>query len=132
MLSRRALTKVLFVSLVAGGLLGWGPTAQGADGKIEAGKPVSTAKPKAAWKGRGRVVGAFRSAPAFKVTVLDAAKKVVGTSLVPAGAKSYEVQWLDPGVYSMQVTAEGYSPLQLDSLEVRANQDLRIDLEFTK
>jgi len=35
-------------------------------------------------------------------------------------------------VYALRVAAEGYSPLKLENLEVRANQDLRLNLEFTK
>jgi hypothetical protein len=48
------------------------------------------------------------------------------------GTRAYEVGWLEPGVYALRVAAEGYSPLQLEKLEVRANQDLRLNLEFTK
>jgi hypothetical protein len=136
MVSRRMLAKVLVVSFVLAGLLGQSMLkAQGTTGKIEAGKPTYAAKPREAWKDKGRIVGTARTQVPFTVTVLDASGKQVKAAEAQAGkdgVRVYEVGWLDPGVYTLRVTAEGYTPLQLEKLEVRANQDLRVNLEFTK
>ena len=109
--------------------------AQDAKGKIEAGKPSYLAKPKEFWKDRGRIVGLARGGPDFTIVALDASGKEVKSGKVQAGKadrKVYEIEWLEPGTYSLRVAAEGFNPLQVDSLEVRPNQDVRIDLEFTR
>jgi len=109
--------------------------AQDAKGKIEAGKPSYLAKPKEFWKDRGRIVGFARGGVDFTVVTLDASGKEVKSGEVKTGKadkKVYEIEWLAPGTYSLRVTAEGFNPSQLDNIEVRPNQDVRIDLEFTR
>lgn len=111
-----------------------GPAAMAKPGRIEAGMPTYAAKPTEAWKNKGRIVGAARHAPAFTVSIVDAAGKEVKTVQADTpknGARGYEAGPLEPGVYALHVAAEGYIPLQLENLEVRANQDLRLNLEFT-
>jgi hypothetical protein len=127
--------KATCASLALGCLLGPGAMIASAAGKIEAGKPAYAAKPKDAWKDRGRIVGVSPNAPAFTVTILDSAGKEVLTAQageLKNGKRAYEVEWLQPGTYTMRVTAEGYDALSLEKLEIKANNDLRIDLEFTK
>ena len=106
-----------------------------AAGKIEAGKPTSVAKPEASWKGKGRILGFAKNAPAFAVTVLDSAgKQIQSAAAAPGkdGSKVYEGEWLEPGNYDVRVTADGYETLTLQKIEVQANHDVRINLEFTK
>jgi len=99
-------------------------------GTIEASDPVRKNKPKAHWKDRARIVGRLRNAPEAEITVSGADGKPVKSVRVAAGAKVYEVEWLDPGVYSMRIEAKDYQPLELEKLEVGANQDLWVSLEF--
>ena len=131
MSDKRIAARVLLAAVV-GGPWCLAVGAEQSVGKIEAGKPKYADKPQDAWQGRGRIVGVTRDAPAFTVTVLDAQGKEVKKAQVAAGGKAYEVEWLVPGVYTMRVSAEGFAPLTLEKLEVRANADLRIDLEFTR
>jgi hypothetical protein len=135
-MNRWILVKGLLVSLVVSGLLSQAVLkAQTPTGRIRAGKTAYAAKPREEWKDRGRIVGTARSAPAFKVIILDAEGKQVKSVEAGApkdGVRAYEVEWLGPGAYSMRVTAEGYTPLLVVRLDVRANQDLQLNLEFTK
>ena len=100
--------------------------------KIEAGKPRRLPRNHEAWRERGRVVGKVRDCPGCKVEALDAAGKVVGSFAVPAGGRSYELQWLAPGTYTLRVTADGYGPLTVAGLAVEAKSDLRVDIEFER
>jgi len=99
-------------------------------GKIAAGKPKYEERNGKAWEEQGRIVGRVRQAPAFKAEALDADGKAVLSTDVAAGAKSYELQWLKPGVYTLRVSAEGYETLEVKGLEVKARSDLLVGLEF--
>jgi hypothetical protein len=103
-------------------------------GKIEAGKPQYVSKNHEAWKARGRIVGIAKQGPDFKVTILTSEKRKVKTieaEKLKDGGRAYEV-WLEPASYIIVVSAEGYESLDIKNLEVKAGNDLRIDLEFTK
>jgi hypothetical protein len=126
----------ILATVIVLGALGRGiARAADANGKIEAGKPTYAEKAKEFWKDKGRVAGMARNAPAFTVTAFDALGKQVKSDEAEAakdGTRAYELQWLEPGEYTLKVTAEGCNPLELPKLEIRPNQDLRIFLEFTK
>ena len=77
-------------------------------------------------------MGKVRDCPGCKVEALDAAGKVVGSFAVPAGGRSYELQWLAPGTYTLRVTADGYEPLTIAGLAIKAKSDLRVDIEFER
>jgi len=84
--------------------------------------------------GKGRITGMAKNAPDFKVTVLTStiqSVRTVGSEKLDNGSKVYEVQ-LEPGTYMLAVDAEGYETLVIKNLEVRAGQDLELDLKFSK
>jgi hypothetical protein len=123
MIPTLALVAFLSATLIAAATLG----------KIENGAPRYVKKNHDAWAGKGRIVGVAKHAPSFTVTILDAEKKVVAKTKAEGtsdGKRAYEA-WLPPGVYTLLVQAEGYSPHDVHHLEVRKGFDLRIDLEFT-
>lgn len=101
-------------------------------GIIEHSNPEYIFKEHDAWKSRGRIVGLTRNAPDFTFTILTSSKQVVKKSAsdrLEDGGRAYEA-WLKPGVYILLIEAEGYEPLDIHNLKVRAGYDLRIDLEF--
>ena len=100
--------------------------------KIVAGKPTYAPKGDApAWAEKGRIVGLLRQCPGCTIEALDAAgEKVVISATAAAKAKAYELQWLAPGTYTLRVKAEGYAPLVVKGLEVKAKNDLRLSIEF--
>jgi hypothetical protein len=103
-------------------------------GKIEAGAPSYASKTHEAWKSKGRIVGIAKEAPEFKVTILDADKKEVATAKVEKtkdGRRVFEV-WLAPGTYTAVISAGAYETLEVPNLEVKVQNDLKIDLTFTK
>jgi hypothetical protein len=106
--------------------------AESAGKKIVAGK--ATYLPKGgheAWKEKGRIVGLVRQCPGCKVEALDAeGKNVVLSSTVEAKGRVYELQWLNPGTYQLRVTADGYETLVVPGLAVKADNDLRMNIEF--
>jgi ferric-dicitrate binding protein FerR (iron transport regulator) len=111
-----------------------GPTTAARPGRIEAGAPAYAAKPKEAWKDRGRIVGAARGGPPFTLAILDAAGKEVKAAQSfrrKDGRLGFEVEWLQPGFYGLRIQADAYTPLYLHPVEIKANQDLQLDLEFT-
>jgi len=89
-------------------------------------------KPRAnsAWKSKGRIVGPMARCPGCKIEVTDANGKAVKTLDVAKDAGAFEVEWLNPGVYNLKMTADGYHPLIMLELEVRARNDLWIEIEF--
>ena len=103
----------------------------GALGKIEASEPKYVARTGEAWRERGRIVGHLRDAPACEIAAVDASGRVVKSTRPAKGARTYELQWLRPGVYTLRVSARGYKTLELKKLEVRARHDLFVHLEFT-
>ena len=105
--------------------------AQEQGGKIEAGKPVYRAKDAPAWKEKGRIVGQVKNAPAFTAKALNEKGEAVATFNGKAGARAYELEWLAPGTYTLEVSAEGYATLTVKALEVKAGNDLFISVEFT-
>lgn len=100
-------------------------------GVIEAGKPSYRAKDSEAWKEKGRIVGMVRNAPAFTAKALNEKGETVLSFKGEKGARSYELQWLVPGVYTLEVSAEGFTPLTVKGLEVKAGNDLFVGVEFT-
>lgn len=128
-----AVLLILAASLLTGIGSAFGEDAKAEEGKIEAGKPRYVAKKGNAWARRGRIVGLAKSAPAFKAQAVNASGKVLSTSAAEkskGGKRVYEI-WLKPGVYTLRITAEDYKTLEIKELEVRARNDLRVDLEFT-
>ncbi|MDP6359908.1 MAG: carboxypeptidase-like regulatory domain-containing protein [Planctomycetota bacterium] len=103
---------------------------EGAGKKIESGKPTLSPKNHEAWNEKGRIVGKIRQSPGCEVEALGAGGEVVKSFEVKPAGKAFELEWLKPGEYKLRVTAKGYKTLVLDGLEVRARNDLRIDLEF--
>ncbi len=101
-----------------------------AAGIIEASKPTYKPRTGEHWRERGRIVGHLRDAPACEIDVLDSSGRIVKSVRVSKGAKAYELQWLEPGVYTLRVSARGYRTLELKKLEVRARHDLFVNLEF--
>lgn len=85
-----------------------------------------------AWKDRGRIVGVVRSAAESRVTVMNKRGRVLSVAemeKVGDGRSVYEF-WLGPGKYMLRVGAEGFWPIVLDDLKVKAGNDLRIDFEI--
>jgi ferric-dicitrate binding protein FerR (iron transport regulator) len=105
--------------------------AEQAGGKIEAGKPSYRAKDNEAWAGKGRIVGPVRNAPAFTTKALNEKGEVVKSFKGDKGARAYELEWLAPGVYTLEVTSEGYATLTVKGLEVKAGNDLFVVVEFS-
>jgi hypothetical protein len=134
-LSSRGVVAAVLVGCCVGSLLSAAPEEKKAPkGKIEAGKAQYVAKNAEAWKTKGRLVGVAKQAPEFKVTVLAGEKrevKAVEAEKLKDGGRAYEV-WLEPGTYTLVVSAAGYESLEIKNLEVKAGNDLRTDLEFTK
>ena len=139
---RSAVVKVAVVSgLVAyhfgseEGLLNAGMSKVFADGVIEAGRPYYRSKGgNKHWKTKGRIVGIASKAPRFEVDVLNKSGRVVASQEAEAlkdGKRAYEV-WLEPGTYTLRVSARGYQQLVKGSLVVKTDNDLRIDLEFSE
>ncbi len=100
--------------------------------RIVAGKP--TYRPKGdhgAWAENGRIVGLLRQCPGWTIEALDAeGNKVVAAATLDAKATTYELQWLAPGTYHVRVKAEGYDALIVERLEVKAKNDLQMNIEF--
>lgn len=103
----------------------------GGEGVIAASKPTVKERPEENWKGRARIVGRLRNAPAAEITVLKGEDEVKSVR-VKAGAKGYEIEWLEPGTYALRVEAKGCKALALPELELRANTDTLINIEFSK
>jgi len=101
-----------------------------ADGKIVAGKPKYRPKNHEAWREKGRIVGLLRHSPECEIDVLDSSGKIVKSTRPKKGAHSYELQWLKPGKYDVRVSARGYQSLELKGLEVKARNDLFMNVEF--
>ena len=98
---------------------------------IAAGRPTYRAKSHRAWRSEGRIVGRVRDCPGCEVKALDAeSKKTVKSHSVKPGGKSYELQWLKPGEYTLLVTADGYEVLDVHDLVVKAKNDLHVNIEF--
>jgi len=98
---------------------------------IHAGKPVYREKKHEAWAEKGRIIGPVRpGAPACKIEVLSATGAVVKSATLAKGAKGFELGFLDPGAYTLRVTAEGYPKLEVKGLAVRAKADLSLAIEF--
>ncbi len=116
-------------SLIFLGLIAVGVAAAGV-GVIEHGTPRIVPKDGAHWKTKGRVVGVARKAPKFVVELQNDDGVVVKVAASEDGG-AYELEWLDPGVYTMRVAAAGYRPLLIKMVSVKAGADVRIDLEFT-
>ena len=105
--------------------------AQANGGVIEAGKPTYRPKDNEAWKTKGRIVGMVRNAPAFTAKALNEKGETVLTFKGEKGARAYELEWLAPGTYTLEVSAEGYTALTVKGLEVKAGNDLFVAVEFT-
>lgn len=118
--------------LVLAALLVGAVAAAAEEGTIEAGRSTYRARPEKYWKGRGRLVGIAKKAPVFEVTVLREGKEIASQKAEEGkdGTRAYEI-WLEPGTYDLRVEAQGYRTLELKGLVVKANHDLRTDLEFT-
>jgi len=110
------------------------PPAGGPEkGTIKAAKPRYHAKKNhPAWRHKGRIVGVAKDAPAFTVTLRQSSGHGASELGVERGSKGFSVfePWLEPGKYHLEIQAEGYKPLTLRDLEVRADHDLAIELEF--
>jgi hypothetical protein len=103
-------------------------------GTIKSGRPIYRVKEQDEWNKKGRILGITKKDIAFKITIHDAAKKIVKAAEVEMhkkGKTAYEV-WLTPGTYTMKISAKGYKTLDLKNLLVKKGNDLRIDLEFIK
>ena len=100
--------------------------------RIVAGKATYQSKgDNPAWKEKGRIVGLVRQCPGCKIEALDAeGKEVVKSTEVAAKGTTYELQWLSPGTYCVRVSADGYEPLVVKGLAVKAGNDLRMNIEF--
>lgn len=100
--------------------------------KIAAGAPRYMPKRgHSAWKEKGRIVGLVRDCPGCEIDALDATgKRVIKSIVVKPGDKAYELEWLLPGTYTLRVAAKGYETLVVERLEVKTDNDLRVDLEF--
>jgi len=72
----------------------------------------------------------MRDCPGCEIDLLDAEGKTVKSFRGAAGATVYELEFMAPGTYTLRVAAPGHNPLTLPGLEVKAKNDLRIDLEF--
>jgi len=124
------LVAVTIVSgLACGMLFAASGTSEGL-GKIESAEPRYVPKTHDAWKDRGRIVGIGRDAPRF-IAELQTTNGCVVKLTENEKRSAYELEWLTPGIYNLRIAAEGFRPLEIRELEVRAGNDLRIDLEFT-
>jgi hypothetical protein len=136
MIGKRMFVKVLVGTVLLTGAMGDLQLAAGEEataklGTIHTGKPVYRAKNHPAWAKKGRVVGPIRAgAPACKIELLDKDGKVAGSSDRPAAAKGYETAFLTPGVYTLRISATGFTALEVKGLEVRAKHDASIAIEF--
>ena len=103
-----------------------------AEGTISAGKPEYRRREGERWAKRGRIVARLYRAPVAEFDLSNAEGKVVKSARTRAGARACEIGPLDPGKYSLRVSARGYRTLELDNLEVKAQHDLIIPIEFTR
>lgn len=102
----------------------------GGGGTIENGQPTYQERDHEPWRERGRIVGHLRNSPGARIEVLRG-DDVVAVIEVRVGALAYETDMLRPGVYGLRVRAEGYEPLEVREIEVRARADVFVALEFT-
>lgn len=117
-----------------GGLFFISETSWTQNGAIEHGDHKYTVRDMAELNGKGRIIGSAKNAPDFKVTVFTStiqSVRTVRSEKLDNGSKVYEVQ-LEPGKYILAVDAKGYETLDIKDLEVRAGQDLELDLKFSK
>ena len=106
-----------------GGIIGRGGAPVKAVYKPKGDNPV--------WAEKGRIVGLVRQCPGCTIQALDTdGKEVVLSTTVAAKKTTYELEWLKPGTYVLRVTADGYTPLVVDGLVVKAKNDLQMNIEF--
>ena len=98
--------------------------------RIIARGPSYRRKENEAWRTRGRIVGAVRNAPTFSIEAQDARGRVVKSIRVREGEGLYELEWLRPGAYTLRVSAEGFVPLTVEEVPVKAWHDTHLHLDF--
>ena len=103
--------------------------ALGEPGAIHASEPAYRERAGEAWQQKGRIVGALRQAPRCEIEVLDGDGRVVQAMRADPGTEAYELEWLEPGDYTLGVRTEGYRALTV-ALTVQARHDVAVNLEF--
>ncbi len=100
--------------------------------KIAGPEPID--KPKAKWRGRGRVVGRIKNAKLSVLSVRDfrTGKHIAGAEIVESDEEfvDFKIAWLKPGVYRFVIEAEGYETLTVRHLKIPANTDMWYEIEF--
>jgi len=100
------------------------------EGVIKVGKAHYKSREHEAWTNRGRIVGHLSKAPKCVIKVLNAYGNIVKTVEIRRGSKVYEIEWLNPGMYTMRVQAEGYRTFKV-KVRVKSGKDLFLDLNFS-
>ncbi len=87
------------------------------------------AGPLLALDGKGRIVGQTSGEdgkPLSEVLLVARSEGVVEDARSgPNGV--FELEWLPPGTYTVEVTKPGYAELRMEGIEVEADKDTRID-----
>jgi hypothetical protein len=90
---------------------------------------VMLAGPLLALEGKGRIIGwvhGEHGKPVSEVLL------VAGSEGVVVDARSgqdgvFELEWLTPGTYTVEITKPGYAELRIEAVTVEADKDTRID-----
>ncbi len=87
------------------------------------------AGPLLALDGKGRIVGRVNGEdgkPLSQVLLVAGSQGVVEDARSdPDGV--FELEWLPPGTYTIEITKPGYAELRMEAVEVEADKDTRID-----
>lgn len=133
-LFERILLINILLFFILGGLFFITETSWTYNGVIQHSSQKYTVRETAGSQGKGRITGIAKNAPDFKITVYTPAirpVKTINSKTLDNGSKAYEVH-LKPGTYILTVDAEGYAALDIKDLEVRAGEDLELDLKFSR
>ena len=102
------------------------------EGDIGAGKGEYRRREGEKWRKQGRIVGRLIRAPEGEIDVLNKGGKIVKSVRLRRGARGYEIEWLEPGAYTLRVAAKGYKPFVREGLKVKAGHDLCLLIEFSR
>lgn len=88
------------------------------------------------YKRLGRVVGFVKNAQGEGIN--DALlwllkdRKVIGATHSEAASGVYELEWYEPGTYSVACFADGYQPEDVHNVKIAAGQSVRIDFTLKR
>ncbi len=105
-------------------------------GKIRvSGRDYAAKANQEAWRIKGRILAiGKKDSPKFKATLMSAEKKEIKSDEAKKqkdGTNASEL-WLEPGKYTIVITSRGYESAEIGGLEVKTDNDLKVNLDFIK